>query len=49
MTAVLGSLILGVGSEYSILMMERYFEEKDNGLTPVEAINQAVTTTGSAL
>lgn len=49
MTAVLGSLILGVGSEYSILMMERYFEEKDNGLTSVEAINQAVTTTGSAL
>ncbi|WP_440944761.1 hydrophobe/amphiphile efflux-3 (HAE3) family transporter [Methanosarcina sp. T3] len=49
MTAVLGALILGVGSEYSILMMERYFEEKDNGLDPVSAINQAVTTTGSAL
>ena len=49
MTAVLGALILGVGSEYSILMMERYFEEKENGLDPVEAINQAVTTTGSAL
>jgi hydrophobe/amphiphile efflux-3 (HAE3) family protein len=49
MTAVLGSLILGVGSEYSILMMERYFEEKDNGMDPVKAINQAVTTTGSAL
>ncbi|MCQ1536622.1 MMPL family transporter [Methanosarcina sp. KYL-1] len=49
MTAVLGALILGVGSEYSILMMERYFEEKENGLDPVGAINQAVTTTGSAL
>ncbi|AKB18283.1 hydrophobe/amphiphile efflux-3 (HAE3) family transporter [Methanosarcina sp. WWM596] len=49
MTAVLGALILGVGSEYSILMMERYFEEKENGMTPVEAINQAMTTTGSAL
>ena len=49
MTAVLGALILGVGSEYSILMMERYFEEKGNGLSPVEAINQAVSTTGSAL
>ncbi len=49
MTAVLGALILGVGSEYSILMMERYFEEKDKGLKHVEAINQAVTTTGSAL
>ncbi|WP_048139409.1 MULTISPECIES: hydrophobe/amphiphile efflux-3 (HAE3) family transporter [unclassified Methanosarcina] len=49
MTAVLGALILGVGSEYSILMMERYFEEKENGLDPVEAINQAMATTGSAL
>lgn len=49
MTAVLGALILGVGSEYSILMMERYFEEKENGLDSVGAINQAVSTTGSAL
>lgn len=49
MTAVMGALILGVGSEYSILMMERYYEEKDMGLNPTEAINQAVTTTGTAL
>ena len=49
MTAVMGSLILGVGSEYSILMMERYFEEKDAGMSPVEAIFQASSTTGTAL
>ncbi|MDD3042540.1 MAG: hydrophobe/amphiphile efflux-3 (HAE3) family transporter, partial [Methanosarcinaceae archaeon] len=49
MTAVMGALILGVGSEYSILMMERYYEEKEMGLSPKEAINQAVTTTGTAL
>jgi hydrophobe/amphiphile efflux-3 (HAE3) family protein len=29
MTATLGALILGIGCEYSILMMERYFEEKE--------------------
>ena len=49
MTAVMGALILGVGSEYSILMMERYFEEKDAGMSPLEAIYQASSTTGTAL
>jgi len=49
MTAVMGALILGVGSEYSILMMERYYEEKEKGLSPQAAITQAVTTTGTAL
>ncbi len=49
MTAVMGALILGVGSEYSILMMERYFEEKNAGMDPVDAIYQAVSTTGTAL
>ena len=49
MTAVMGALILGVGCEYSILMMERYFEERDAGMEPVEAIHQAITTTGTAL
>ncbi|OPX79355.1 MAG: bifunctional preprotein translocase subunit SecD/SecF [Methanosaeta sp. PtaB.Bin039] len=29
LTATLGALILGVGSEYSILMMERFYEELD--------------------
>ncbi|WP_440948327.1 hydrophobe/amphiphile efflux-3 (HAE3) family transporter [Methanosarcina sp. T3] len=49
MTAVMGALILGVGSEYSILMMERYFEERDAGMSPVDAIYQASSTTGTAL
>jgi predicted RND superfamily exporter protein len=29
MTATLGALILGVGSEYAILTMERFYEEKE--------------------
>lgn len=48
-TATLGALILGVGSEYAILMMERYFEEKDKGLSPIEAINRASSKIGSAI
>ncbi|MDM7918181.1 MAG: RND family transporter [Methanosarcina sp.] len=49
LTATLGALILGVGSEYAILMMERYFEEKDKGLTPMEAINMTSSKIGSAI
>jgi hydrophobe/amphiphile efflux-3 (HAE3) family protein len=49
LTATLGALILGVGSEYAILMMERYFEEKDKGLHPMEAINMASSKIGSAI
>lgn len=49
LTATLGALILGVGSEYAILMMERYFEEKDKGLSPMEAIHTASAKIGSAI
>lgn len=49
LTATLGALILGVGSEYAILMMERYFEEKDKGLHPMEAINMTSSKIGSAI
>ncbi len=49
LTATLGALILGVGSEYAILMMERYFEEKDKGLNPLEAINMTSSKIGSAI
>jgi hydrophobe/amphiphile efflux-3 (HAE3) family protein len=49
LTATLGALILGVGSEYAILMMERYFEEKDKGLHPMEAIHMASSKIGSAI
>lgn len=49
MTATLGALILGVGSEYAILMMERYFEEKEAGATPLEAIHKASTKIGTAI
>jgi hydrophobe/amphiphile efflux-3 (HAE3) family protein len=49
MTATLGALILGIGCEYSILMMERYFEEKDNGASPLEAIHKTAASIGAAL
>ncbi len=49
LTATLGALILGVGSEYAILMMERYFEEKGKGMTPMEAISMTSSKIGSAI
>ncbi len=49
LTATLGALILGVGSEYAILMMERYFEEKDKGASPLEAIEMTSSKIGSAI
>jgi hydrophobe/amphiphile efflux-3 (HAE3) family protein len=49
MTATLGALILGVGSEYAVLMMERYYEEKEKGANPLDAIREASTKIGKAI
>ena len=49
MTATLGALILGVGSEYAVMMMERYFEERENGLSPIEAIRISTGKIGVAI
>jgi hypothetical protein len=49
MTATLGALILGVGSEYAVLMMERYFEEKEKGASPEEAMKEASVKIGKAI
>jgi hydrophobe/amphiphile efflux-3 (HAE3) family protein len=49
MTATLGALILGVGSEYAILMMERYFEEKEKGADPEQAMEEASVKIGKAI
>ncbi|WNY25650.1 RND family transporter [Methanolapillus millepedarum] len=49
MTAVMGCMILGAGSEYSILLMERFYEEKGKGLIPIEAMRKTVKNTGIAL
>jgi len=49
LTATLGALILGVGSEYAILMMERFYEELDKAGDPMEALKIASNRIGSAL
>ena len=49
MTATLGALILGIGSEYAVMMMERYFEERENGLSPIDAIRVSTGKIGVAI
>jgi hypothetical protein len=49
LTATLGALILGCGSEYAILMMERFYEELGKIGDPVEALSIASRRIGSAL
>jgi hypothetical protein len=49
LTATLGALILGVGSEYAIMMMERFYEELNNVGNPYDALKIAANRIGSAL
>jgi hydrophobe/amphiphile efflux-3 (HAE3) family protein len=49
LTATLGALILGVGSEYAILMMERFYEELEREGSPLEALRVTARRIGSAL
>ncbi len=49
LTATLGALILGVGSEYAILMMERFYEELNKIGEPMEALRITTRRIGSAL
>ena len=49
LTATLGALVLGVGSEYAILMMERFYEELNNIGDPYEALGITANRIGSAL
>lgn len=49
LTAVLGSMTIGVGSEYTILVMERFLEEHKKSGNRNEAILESVRKVGSAV
>jgi hydrophobe/amphiphile efflux-3 (HAE3) family protein len=49
LTAVLGSMAIGVGSEYTILVMERFLEEEKRSGDRIGAIREAVRKVGSAV
>jgi hydrophobe/amphiphile efflux-3 (HAE3) family protein len=49
LTAVMSALIVGIGTEFSVLLLERYWEELGRGASPQEAMNQAVSRIGRAI
>lgn len=38
LTATLGALIIGIGTEFTVLVMERFYEERKKGYQGIEAI-----------
>lgn len=49
LTATLGALILGIGTEMTILLLERYIEERHKGLDKIQAMETAVGKIGVAI
>jgi hypothetical protein len=49
LTATLGALILGIGTEFTILLMMRYYEERGKGEGPSQAMTTAMTKIGRAV
>jgi endonuclease III/preprotein translocase subunit SecF len=49
LTVSLGAMIMGMGVEYTILYMMRYYEERDKGEVPATAMTTAMTRVGRAI
>jgi hypothetical protein len=49
LTAVMSALIVGIGTEFAVLLLGRYWEELCRGLPPQEAMQTAVTRIGRAI
>jgi hypothetical protein len=49
LTATMSALIIGIGVEFTILLMMRYQEERRKGEGPVEAMSTAMTKIGRAV
>ncbi|MFO8051689.1 MAG: hydrophobe/amphiphile efflux-3 (HAE3) family transporter [Thermoplasmatota archaeon] len=49
LTIGLGALIFGLGAEYTILLMERYHEQRGKGELPNDAMNTASRSIGRAI
>jgi hypothetical protein len=49
LTVCLGAMIMGMGVEYTILYMMRYYEERGKGEVPATAMTTAMTKVGRAI
>lgn len=48
-TAMLSSIMIGVGVDYTIHFLWRYREERQNGLSPEEGVKKTLSTTGRGI
>src|SRR5690625_1217076 len=49
LTATLGALIIGIGTEFTVLVMERFYEERENGKDRDFAIQITIIKLGIAI
>jgi len=49
LTATLGALVIGIGTEFTILIMERFYEERRKGTERTQAVVVAVQKIGKAI
>ena len=49
LTGSLGALIIGIGVEFTILLMMRYYEERDKGEDPSQAMTTSIVRIGRAI
>lgn len=49
LTAVMSALIVGIGTEFAVLLLGRFWEELGRGADPRQAMNQAVSRIGRAI
>jgi len=48
-TVGVGAMILGLGTEYGVFLLERYREERKNGNDPSKALSKALPSVGSGI
>lgn len=49
LTAVLGALVIAIGTEFTVLLLSRYWEERGKGMAHHLAMEEAVTKVGRAV
>ena len=49
MSATLGALVIAISTEFSVLLSERYRQERRAGLAPVQALERTYRSTGAAV
>ena len=49
LSVVLGTLVVAIATEFSVLLSERYRRERDDGLAPADALRATYASTGAAV